>query len=198
MLSNLHKNIDGIRLPKWGMVRKHKFLLLYAACFLVAVIVNLGLHLPGILDTNLLAPSGNSNNWLLQVYGKTQGGIEGNHGILKLTINAVDGTDWHIRCCQRGIDLKEGYFYSLKFRACSSTQREMPVQAYFDQPDYHNVGLNKTVQLDTKWHTFVQTFQAKNVLANDSCVPCFVIGGQTGVVWLSDVSLHEIKPASLE
>lgn len=180
------------------MTRKYRLFVFYGACFLAAATVNLGLHLPEFLNISLLAPAEDPSNWLLQVYGKTRGQIEEDRGVLKLTVNSVDSTDWHVRCCQRGIDLKEGQFYSLRFRARSNMQREMPVQAYLDQPDYHNVGLNKTVLLDSKWHTFVQVFQAKKILANDSCAPSFVLGRQTGIVWLSDISLHQVKPTAIK
>ncbi|HLK61180.1 MAG TPA: carbohydrate binding domain-containing protein [Chthonomonadaceae bacterium] len=107
---------------------------------------------------------------------------------IQVEVRAVDGTDWHVQTHQTGLDLKEGATYTVSFRAKADAPRSLPVTAGLDEADWHNIGLSATAALTTEWKAFHFTFAAHDVVEKHNRI-AFVLGGKTGTVWLSDVSI---------
>ena len=155
--------------------------------------LNSALHWTNLTIPDLLAPPTDPANWQLYTAGGAQAALCRDGTALRLDITAIDGFSDHLKWFQRGIDLKEGHTYTLRFRARADTLRDMRVEACLDQPDYHNVGLKRIAPLLPQWQVFSETFVATQVLANDTDVPRFIVGDHPGKIWLTDVSLVEVK-----
>lgn len=171
--------------------RYGKLFLICGPLFLFGTAVGTTYHWGTLTHPNLLAPPDDLNNWQVYTGGTAQATYRREGRELRLDVSAVDGTARHVQCFQRGINVREGHTYTLRFRARADEPREMWVEAHLDQPDYHNVGLRGVVPLVPQWQVFVDTFRATRVLTNDTSVPCFVVGSKAGTVWLADISLSE-------
>ena len=108
---------------------------------------------------------------------------------LRVSITKIDGTGWHVQVHQTGLDLTSGDTYTVSFRAKADAPRLLPVNAGLDQADWHNVGLDATAALTTKWQTFRYTFTAHDAVPQHSRL-AFVLGGQTGTVWIDLLKIH--------
>ena len=85
--------------------------------------------------------------------------------------------------------LQEGATYTLRFRARANRPRRIKLTGQqIVQPDFPNIGLAETVPLTQQWQTYRYTFTAKKV-APRNAIPNFLLGQETGTVWLADVSL---------
>jgi probable HAF family extracellular repeat protein len=138
---------------------------------------------------NLLQPSDDISNWRLVLQPGADASMSVDHGAVKIDVKKVDGTDWHVTCMQRGVALVDGKRYTLSFRARADQPRSIHVSGIFQLPDYHNIGLDRAFDFAREWHTYSTTFTAKKVVARESCVPNFVLGGQAGTVWVNSTSL---------
>lgn len=174
---------------------RRKLFLICGLSFLLGAAVNITYHWGTLTHPNLLAPPDDLNNWQMYVGGAARATLRREGGELRLDVSAVDGTARHVQLFQRGVDLREGHAYTLRFRARANTLRDVWVEAHLDQPDYHNIGLERIAPLVPQWQAFTDTFQATRVLASDTSVPCFVVGSKAGTVWLTDLSLTEASPA---
>jgi tetratricopeptide (TPR) repeat protein len=58
---------------------------------------------------------------------------------------------------------------------------------YIDEPDWHGIGLRQDVPLSEAWQDFQYEFQAKDLAAENSIH--FIVGDQTGTVWIADFTL---------
>lgn len=175
--------------------RRGKLFLICSSLFLLGAAVNTAYHWEMLTHPNLLAPPEDLYNWQVYTAGVARAALRRESGGLRLDVSTSDGTARHVQFFQRGIDLREGRSYTLRFRARADTLRDMWVEAHLDQPDYHNVGLGRIVPLVPEWQAFTDTFRATRVLASDTGVPCFVVGSKAGTVWLADISLSEATPA---
>ena len=143
----------------------------------------------------LLNQTDDPASWALEQHDPdTTASMESLDGALKVAVTKVDGTDWHVQIHQAGIDLKEGKSYTFSFRAKADAARSLPTNAALDEDDWHHVGLGQQANLTTDWQTFRFPLTPENVVAGHTRVG-FVLGGSTGVIWLSDVSLKEDMPA---
>jgi hypothetical protein len=104
-------------------------------------------------------------------------------------VGSVDGTDWHVQASFAGLDLAEGKTYTVTFKARADQPRSMGVYAGLDVADWHHIGLDTTAQVGTDWQTYTYTFDAEDVVANHDRL-VFLLGNQTGDVWLRDVQLR--------
>jgi hypothetical protein len=109
-----------------------------------------------------------------------------------ISVATVDGTDWHVQAHQTGLDFQAGKTYTVSFRSKSDKPRPLNVNAGLDQADWHNIGLNATADLGTDWKTFHFAFEAHDVVSDHGRV-AFVLGNQTGTVWISDL---QVKPGA--
>jgi hypothetical protein len=125
--------------------------------------------------------------WLLEVAdpAKVRATQEGN--ALRVEVTEVDATDVPTMFMQVQ-PLQEGATYTLRFRARADRPRRMKLTGQIAQPDFHIIGLAEKVPLTQEWRTYRYVFTAKNV-APQNGVPNFLLGQETGTVWLADVSL---------
>jgi hypothetical protein len=175
--------------------RRENLFLICGSLFLLGAAVNTACRWGTLTHRNLLAPPEEPDSWQVYTAGVARASLRREGTALRLDIGMADGVTRHVQCFQRGIDLREGHSYTLQFRARADAPRDVWVEAHLDQPDYHNVGLGRVAPLVPEWQAFTETFRATRVLASDTGVPCFVVGGKAGTVWLADISLNEATPA---
>jgi hypothetical protein len=148
-----------------------------------------------LAGTNLMDPTGDPADWALEQHvPDTAAQLSADAGALKVDVQKVDGTDWHLQVHQAGLDLKDNTHYVLSFRARADAAVALGASASADQTDWHNVGLAESVQLSAEWQTFHLPFTAHDTVAGHSRI-VFILGGKVGAVWLADVSLVEEAPA---
>jgi hypothetical protein len=107
---------------------------------------------------------------------------------MRVTIDAVDGTSWHVQTHLAGLDLKEGNSYTVRFRAKADRPRKLHVNAGLDQADWHHIGLDADAELTPEWKNFAFTFTAAQIVPQHSRI-AFILGDKTGTVDISDFSL---------
>jgi probable HAF family extracellular repeat protein len=138
---------------------------------------------------NLLVSTADFDHWRMPTNGGAIASLSEDNGAIKCAVYATDGTDWHVSCMQRNIDLKENERYILAFRAKADNPRKIRVTAVLEESDYNNLGLDRTLTLSRSWQAFKLVFTAHNTLTNLSCIPNFMFGQATGQVWIDRVSL---------
>jgi hypothetical protein len=99
-------------------------------------------------------------------------------------------------CRQGGIEftqskrsLEQGRSYSLAFWARASQPMELLAISSKGSPDWDNYGLSQTVPLTTQWQPVTLSFEATRTV-QDARIQ-FLFGGETGQVWIDEVSLKE-------
>lgn len=110
-------------------------------------------------------------------------------GPLKVNVTKTDGTVWHAQVHQTGLNLKSSDTYTVTFQAKADASRSLPVTASVDQSDWHNIGLEATAALTTEWQTFKYVFAANSAVPQHSRL-AFMLGGQTGTVWIDSLQIH--------
>jgi hypothetical protein len=99
------------------------------------------------------------------------------------------GRQGGIEFTQSQRSLEQGRSYRLTFWARASRPMELLVISSKGSPDWDNYGLSQTVPLTTQWQSVSLTFEATGTV-QDARIQ-FLFGGQTGQVWIDEVSLQE-------
>jgi hypothetical protein len=107
---------------------------------------------------------------------------------VRIEIDRIDETPWHIQFKQSGLALEEGQFYTLAFRARAAAPRQLSVGVGMAHPPWANLGLSRGVKLTTEMKRFAFGFVARASDANARV--SFVLGDDTAAVELDEVSLR--------
>jgi WD40 repeat protein/Leucine-rich repeat (LRR) protein len=147
-----------------------------------------------------------TKGWTLERYGegkavmavngevKPPPGVPGS--VLRVEVLTVDKPDWHVQMTRVGVALTDGEVYALSFHARADRPRKIRPFAGVDEPDWHPVGLDQSVELGTEWKHFRLTFTANNTFKNHNRIT-FVLGQAVGTVDLADVRLEHGAGAGL-
>jgi hypothetical protein len=106
----------------------------------------------------------------------------------RITITGA-GRRGGIEFTQSGRALEQGKTYDLTFWARADHPMDIVANASKGSPNWDNYGLSQSVRLTTQWQTVSLTFDAARS-ARDSRIQ-FLCGGETGTIWLDEVSLKE-------
>jgi hypothetical protein len=99
------------------------------------------------------------------------------------------GRQGGIEFTQSRRSLEQGKSYNLTFWARANHPMELRAISSKGSPDWDNYGLSQTVMLTTQWQQVTLTFEAARTV-QDARIQ-FLFGGETGQVWLDEVSLKE-------
>lgn len=137
---------------------------------------------------NLFKPTNSTESWRLEQHeeGKAAASVDGD--ALLVDVTNVDAELWHVQIFQIKLDLKAGKEYVLTFKAKADAARDIQANAGIDQEDWHNIGLDETVQLTTEWKEYKCTFTVNDPADKNNRVG-FMFGQAKGKVWLKDVTL---------
>jgi hypothetical protein len=123
----------------------------------------------------------------LEVYEAARATLTTERNVCRVDVTAVDGTNWHVRVERPFDDLQEGATYTVQFRARADAPRPLHLFGQIDEPDWHGIGLNQTMQLTDRWQTYQYQFRAKGLAAENTIQ--FNVGQRTGTVWIADFTL---------
>lgn len=99
------------------------------------------------------------------------------------------GRQGGIEFSQSKRSLEQGKSYSLAFRSRASQPMKLTVVSSKGSPNWDNYGLSQTVPLTTQWQSVTLSFEAARTV-QDARIQ-FLFGGETGQVWIDEVSLKE-------
>lgn len=132
----------------------------------------------------LRASTGSWDFWSSE---KSPAKMETTNDSTRVSINAVDGTPWHVMLTQRQLKLQKGMKYRVTFRARASASRPIAAEVCHNEP-WRGYG-SAQFELTDHWQDCQFTFTAPE--DDDMARLSFQFGQATGMVWLADVSLHE-------
>jgi len=134
------------------------------------------------------APTG----WVLEQHGSARatlkiGDASGTH-VLRIQIDALDDTGWHLQLHQKDLTLRAGEYYTLRFRARGDSARSIRCVAGMAHSPWNDLGLRRSVDLAPDWTEFRLAFEA--TASDDDARVVFSFGDST-VPWdLADVKLR--------
>lgn len=138
---------------------------------------------------NILPALTDDTAWVLKKLGRADATVSYNNEGMVVRITAADGQPSHIEIDHPGVSLTEDKIYLLSFEGRSDGDLALTVRAASDAPKSRSLGLNQTIYLTPQWTPFRLTFTAHDVVPNHSIVPQFLLGRQTGTVFLRNASL---------
>jgi hypothetical protein len=128
------------------------------------------------------------SSWDLDTEGETDAVVQPSPTGAVVEIDRADGAPAHITLKQDGVALDDGKIYDLEFKAKASVARQIPVIAQVDSGSIRLVGLQGSVQVTPVWQEYDLRFTAVQPIPAHSRI-AFLLGGASGTVELSDVSL---------
>jgi hypothetical protein len=138
----------------------------------------------------LLKTTNAADSWRYDVLDSAKGSYRAVDDSIVFEVEATTETDWHIQVLQVGLDLKEGQKYVVKFQAKASAARKITITAGIDQEDWHDIGLHEPIALTSEFQSFELTLRPHDVVKNKNRIG-FILGGETGTVFIKDMSLVE-------
>ena len=113
-------------------------------------------------------------------------GVEGK--VLRVNVVTAGRQAWLAQVHQAGLDLQDGQPYTVTFWARADRKRNLGVGMSIDQADWHNVGLDTKVTLDTEWRQYRLGLTAGRP-GKDHCRLVFALGDMAGNVDVAGFSL---------
>lgn len=165
----------------------HRICLFILAASMIAL---LWANLPSHADQqNMLSPITDDASWHLAVAGKAKATIARNDDVLVCSITATDGNQAHVEISHSGMTLAEGHTYLLSFEGRSAQAFALKITAATDHKPARNVGLDETVYLTPHWSPYRTIFTAKGSTPKHVVAPLFLLGRDTGTVFLRNATL---------
>lgn len=128
--------------------------------------------------------------WRFEQFEQGQGKMtEADGGAILLDVTHAGAQNWNVQAFLTQLDLKEGQEYTFTYKIKSDPTRTIAAIACIDQDDWHAVGLQEDIELTKDWKEHTTTFKAENVAADSKNRIGFMVGSDTGKVWIKDVSL---------
>lgn len=144
---------------------------------------------------------GLSASWVLELHENAQAFVSTdrvlpgkNASSAKIQVNRITNTDWHIQFKRTGISLRKDSTYKLSFMARADKARNLTVNIMRDNDPY-TFYTGNTFNLTSTWKTYTFTYTAPEDNISATRIS-FVLGDQTGSLWLDDISLGKPQPKS--
>ncbi len=144
-----------------------------------------------------------NQNWLLELHETSQATMtattnaphSGNY-CAQIDVTQVTGTDWHIQFEQNGASLEVDSTYTVRFFAKADAPRAFSVSCMRNASPWTWYG-GTWGQLTTNWQEYQFSFTAPENNTNLLRL-AFVLGQETGTVWLDDVRMSLSRQTALE
>jgi len=134
--------------------------------------------------------------WHLADHGSTKAvirpdrsGPKEGQSAIRIGIDRVDGTTWHLELDRGGLSLEKGHVYTLSFWMKAADTREVEVQVARAAPPWNALGYVERITVDKTWRQFVRTFIADETV-REQVRFIFKIGQSDATLWLSDPHLR--------
>ena len=128
-------------------------------------------------------------SWRFEQFEQGQGKMTEDHGEILLDVTHAGAQNWNVQAFLTQLDLKDGQEYTFTYKIKGDPTRTIAAIACIDQDDWHAVGLQEEIELTKDWKEHTTTFKAENVAADAKNRIGFMVGSDTGKVWIKDVSL---------
>lgn len=128
-------------------------------------------------------------SWRFEQFEQGQGKMKEDDGGILLDVTHAGAQNWNVQAFLAQLDLKDGQEYTFTYKIKGDPARTIAAIACIDQDDWHAVGLQEDVELTKDWKEHTTTFKADNVAADSKNRIGFMVGSDTGKVWIKDVTL---------
>ncbi len=128
--------------------------------------------------------------WELEVHPGAKASFRKGEGtLLRVDVEAVSGTSWHIQFKQTKLRLERGRFYTVGFRARAERERQVAVSMGQDGSPWGNLGLSEGMRLGPEWKYCRFGFAARSDEENARL--SLILGDDAAAVEISAPSLRE-------
>jgi len=107
---------------------------------------------------------------------------------LKIDIENIDGTGWHLQYNHPGLTFEQGRYYTVYFKARAEAERQMAVSVGQAHGPWGNLGLSRTIELTPQWQAYTLGFFARQ--SDDNGRLNFAFGDSDIDIELGLVELH--------
>ncbi len=112
-----------------------------------------------------------------------------------LLIEKVSGVSWHLQFKQEDLAVEKGSFYTVSFKAKAEKKKTVSLGVSQAHEPWGNLGLSRSVTLDSEWKTYVFGFTAG--ATDENARLSFSVGEDTTAVSFSEVSFRPGGQAGL-
>ena len=113
---------------------------------------------------------------------------------VKITVPAIDGTDWHTQAHLVGLNLENGKTYTLDFEVRSPQPRALNVSIGLDQAPWSMVGGSQSIASTADWQKVRMTFVASGSVPDHARI-AFAVGQSTIPIEIRNLQLRTGAPA---
>lgn len=138
---------------------------------------------------NLLKDPAKAASWRFEQFEQGQGKMKEDDGSILLDVTHAGAQNWNVQAFLTHLDLKDGQDYTFTYKIKGEPARTIAAIACIDQDDWHAVGFQEDIELTKDWKEHTHTFKAENVASDSKNRIGFMVGSDTGKVWIKDVSL---------
>ena len=139
-----------------------------------------------------LAADGTPSGWNIEQHeacrASTRGTTYKSKRALRVDIERIDETDWHLQLTGGGFALEKGKYYTLAFDAAAESPREIRCGVSQAHSPWGNLGLSQTARLTERWKTWTLGFVARQ--SDDTCRISFTLGQSKIPLYLANVQLR--------
>jgi hypothetical protein len=166
---------------------------IFLAIILVATVAYFTLGPSRSRKQNLVTPiASTGTGWVFQSGKTAPAAFHAEGDAMRIDIAGVDQEAWHIQGFHTDTKLREGAQYQIRFEAKSDHPFVATVQAVSESSDFHNIGLDTKIALTNQWSPYTFTFVAHALDGHSARVPLFLLGSDTGTVWIKNVVVEEV------
>ena len=140
---------------------------------------------------NLLKDSNKPESWRLELNGQGKGTMTASEDGVLVDVATAGAENWHVQAYVQGLNLEEGKEYTFSYKAKGDPARTIIVSANINEEDWHTIGIQEDVEIGKEWNEHTHTFKAENVAKNNKNRIGFILGTETGKIWIKDATLTE-------
>ena len=140
---------------------------------------------------NLLKDPNKAESWRLEQHEQGKGTMAADQDGIVFDVTEAGTENWHVQAFLTGLNYEEGKEYTFTYKAKGDPTRSVMVMSGIDEDDWHAVGLQEDVELGKEWKEHTHTFKAESVAKNNKNRIGFILGTETGKIWIKDAALTE-------
>ena len=145
---------------------------------------------------NLLKDSNKPESWRLELNQQGKGTMTASEDGILFDVTTAGAENWHVQAYVQDLGLEEGKEYTFTYKAKGDPARTIIVGANINEEDWHGIGLQEDVEVGKEWKEHTHTFKAENVAKNNKNRIGFILGTETGKIWIKDATLTEKAAAA--
>ena len=131
-------------------------------------------------------------NWQLEQHSGCKASLSHcryeNQDALRIDVNQMDETEWHLQLSQGGFAVKAGQYYTVIFQAAGAQPRHITCSVLQDHSPWSNLGLARRVELTADRQMFRFGFVAN--ADDDNARLSFAFGGSKIPLYLTNVEFR--------